>query len=109
MKLIGVKDLCEFLNVKKSTVYVWANNGILPCYRLNGLLRFDLGEIVEWVKGSKVAVPNMRTLPQKAPENQEIDTLLKEAIEKVKGKGYNRPQRGSQTNQAGKGGKIGTF
>lgn len=106
MKLVTVKEICEFLNVKKSTAYLWANGGVIPCYRIGGALRFDMDEIREWVRNSKVTPTNVRTLGKKPSKTMDIDDLIKKAIVGVKGKGYNSPQKGNQTSQAIKGGKV---
>ena len=53
MKLIDVKALSEVINVKPSTLYQWAELGQIPCLKLNGCLRFDLDEILGWIKSCK--------------------------------------------------------
>ncbi len=53
MKLMGVKELSQVLNVKASTIYQWAEFGQIPYIKLNGCLRFDLEDIEEWVRGCK--------------------------------------------------------
>jgi excisionase family DNA binding protein len=50
MKLLTVKDLSELLSVKQSTLYSWAAKGSIPSLKLNGLLRFDIEEISDWLK-----------------------------------------------------------
>ena len=56
MKLIGVKEVSEFLNVKPSTVYQWAELGQIPCLKLNGCLRFDIEDIKRWIASCKKEV-----------------------------------------------------
>jgi excisionase family DNA binding protein len=53
MKLVGVKEVSDMLNVKPSTVYQWAELGQVPCIKLNGALRFDLDDILKWIKSCK--------------------------------------------------------
>ncbi|HXX53456.1 MAG TPA: helix-turn-helix domain-containing protein [Thermodesulfovibrionales bacterium] len=53
MKLIGIKELSGIINVKPSTLYQWAELGQIPCLKLNGCLRFDLDEILDWVEDCK--------------------------------------------------------
>ena len=53
MKLVGVKEIAEFLHVKPSTLYQWAELGQIPCYKLNGSLRFDMEDIMNWIKSCK--------------------------------------------------------
>lgn len=56
MKLIGIKEVAEILNVKPSTLYQWAELGQIPCFKLNGSLRFDVEDIMSWVKSCKKEV-----------------------------------------------------
>ena len=53
MKLIGVKEVAEILNIKHSTLYQWAELGQIPCFKLNGCLRFDLDDVTVWIKACK--------------------------------------------------------
>ncbi len=53
MQLATVKELSEFLKVKEKTIYQWAEYRQIPCYKLNGCLRFDTQEIMQWMKQCK--------------------------------------------------------
>ena len=53
MGLLTVKEVSKILNVKPSTLYQWAELGQIPCFKLNGALRFDLADIQEWIKSCK--------------------------------------------------------
>jgi excisionase family DNA binding protein len=53
MKLVGIKEVAEILNVKPSTLYQWAELGQIPCFKLNGCLRFDIEDIINWIKSCK--------------------------------------------------------
>mgnify|MGYP001194378906 CR=1 FL=1 len=53
MKLVGVKEISELLGIKPSTIYQWAELGQIPCYKLNGSLRFNMEEIMNWIKSCK--------------------------------------------------------
>ena len=54
MKLITVKELAALINVKQSTLYQWAELKQIPSVKLNGALRFDLDDVLQWVKTCKV-------------------------------------------------------
>jgi excisionase family DNA binding protein len=56
MKLLGVKEISEMLNVKPSTLYQWAELGQIPCVKLNGALRFDMEDINQWINSCKKQV-----------------------------------------------------
>lgn len=50
MQIATLKEVSLFLKVKESTLYSWAENGRIPASKLNGLWRFDMDEIREWVQ-----------------------------------------------------------
>ena len=88
MKLVTIKIASEYLMVKQSTLYSWVHNGSIPFHKLNGLIRFDMDELEEWVKASKraysQAVDNLRI-----DTMSDIDKIVKKSIDSVKGKEYN--------------------
>ena len=47
--LITIKDLSAQLNIKPSTLYLWAAQGKIPCRKIHGLIRFDQEEIHIWL------------------------------------------------------------
>ena len=47
-RLWTVEDLCQFLSVSERWVYERTRRGMIPCYRLGTLLRFDPKEITAW-------------------------------------------------------------
>lgn len=98
MKLVSVKDLSQFLNVKESTLYAWVHNGTIPSYKLNGLLRFDMDEIREWVKNSRLIPCNVKISPKKS-NRSDVDSIIKKAIDDVTGKSYNPTKRETSLNQ----------
>ena len=97
MNLLTVKNICEMLAVKKSTVYVWANSGSMPSFRINGILRFDPEEVKQWLRTCKMNVSDVKTtcgdVRKKSTKNSNIDTIIKKAIEGVPGTRYNERQR----------------
>ena len=51
-KLLTVKEVSEMLCAKPATVYAWAEQGMIPHLKLNGLLRFledDIGNVKYFV------------------------------------------------------------
>lgn len=86
MKLITIKELSEYLKIKESTLYSWTSNGMIPSYKLNGLLRFDSDEIEEWIKTKKVE-PFKPQIHFKKKSNLDINNIVRRAIDDVKGKG----------------------
>jgi len=55
VKLLGVKEVSEILNVKPSTLYQWAELGQMPSVKLNGSLRFDVEDVMHWIESCKKA------------------------------------------------------
>ncbi len=53
LSLIDVKAVSSMLSVKPSTIYQWAELQQIPHIKLNGALRFDMGDILAWVKECK--------------------------------------------------------
>jgi excisionase family DNA binding protein len=53
MKLMTIHELSEMLQVKTKTLYQWAELGQIPCIKLNGALRFDLDDILSWIRSCK--------------------------------------------------------
>lgn len=51
MNLLTVNEVAALLKTGKSTVYEWAALGQIPYLKVNGLLRFDEAELLEWVEG----------------------------------------------------------
>jgi excisionase family DNA binding protein len=57
MKILTVKQVAELVQAKPSTIYAWAEQGILPSIKMAGLLRFDENEVIEFIKSCKRAAP----------------------------------------------------
>ncbi len=53
MKILTCKQVAEMLQAKTSTVYAWAEQSIIPSFKINGLLRFDEAEIMDWINKCK--------------------------------------------------------
>ena len=48
--LFTIKDLSAQLNIKPSTLYLWAAQGKIPCRKIHGLIRFELDAITAWLR-----------------------------------------------------------
>ncbi len=88
MRLVSIKIVAEFLMVKQSTVYSWVHSGSIPFHKLNGLVRFDMDQIEAWVKASKQQPSAIDIGIKKEPANN-IDSVVRKAIDEVKGNRYN--------------------
>jgi excisionase family DNA binding protein len=48
--LLTIKDLSGWLNIRPSTLYLWASRGKIPCRRIHGLIRFEREAILKWME-----------------------------------------------------------
>ncbi len=89
MKLINIKEVSEILDVKESTLYSWVRNNTIPSYKLNGAVRFDLDEIKTWLNESKRKPCDIQLPAPKTVSDQDVQSIIRKAIEDITGKGYN--------------------
>lgn len=47
--LLTIKDLSTWLNIKPSTLYLWAAQGKIPYHRIHSLIRFEKHVIEQWL------------------------------------------------------------
>lgn len=86
---ITVQDVSRILNIKKSTVYSWVSQGLIPYYRLcNGPLRFKHEEILTWAEQFKKVAGERPNKTNRYPEKQKnnIEQIIRRAINEGKSK-----------------------
>jgi excisionase family DNA binding protein len=54
-KLVDAAVVADLIGCTRKHVYDLAQKGQIPHYRIGGLIRFNLQEIVEWIESFKVA------------------------------------------------------
>jgi excisionase family DNA binding protein len=54
MNFLTVKEVAILLKIKPSTVYAWAEQRLLPSYKMNGALRFSEEDIRTWLASCKL-------------------------------------------------------
>ena len=84
--LLTIKDLSSWLNIKPSTLYLWAAQGKIPCQKIHGLIRFDRDKVTEWLESFERNPA--RTLPPALCVN--VSGLV-QLIEAVKRDAYTSP------------------
>ena len=52
--LLTPKDLAELLKISPSSVYRLVDKRAIPFYKIGGVLRFNLSEILEFVSDCKI-------------------------------------------------------
>lgn len=97
--LLTINDVAQQLQVRRSTVYVWAAAGKIPCLKIHGLLRFRPEEIARWLETFQRPLP-MRGRALTARSQDELDNII---IARAKRQAYG-PRLGDQTDAAPKGG-----
>ena len=50
---LSINDLSKYLGIKPKTLYSWVAKGILPHYRIGGLIRFKRKDIDRWVEACR--------------------------------------------------------
>ena len=85
--LLTVKELSARLNIKPSTLYLWASQGKIPCIKIHGLIRFDLDTIIAWLHSFKpdpaTAVP-----PLTRRFHPDVDRVIEAAKREVYTSGH---------------------
>ena len=81
--LLTVKNLSASLNIKQSTLYLWATQGKIPCRKIHGLIRFDPDAIAAWLHAFE---PNQATAIPPVPRDSHLD--VDRLIEAVKREVY---------------------
>lgn len=49
-KVLTVKEVADLIQAKASTIYSWAEQGLIPHLKINGLLRFAESDITAWLE-----------------------------------------------------------
>jgi excisionase family DNA binding protein len=80
--LLTIKDLSGRLNIKPSTLYLWAKQGKIPCRKIHGLIRFDPEAIEVWLRSFEPS--KVTTLPLLTRQPQvDLDRLIEAAKREV--------------------------
>jgi len=53
-RFIGIEELAEYLDLKRSTIYQWVHQQKIPYYKLGKRVKFDLEKIENWLKKKEV-------------------------------------------------------
>ena len=52
-KYLNKHDTCEYLNISMSTLNKWIRQEDFPFIRVEGVYRFKIDEIEQWIEGKK--------------------------------------------------------
>jgi excisionase family DNA binding protein len=95
-EFLTIKELSDYLNIRKSTLYSLVENKEIPFFRFGRLIRFRRGEIDMWIENHREKTIDSE---KKAREiltgikrpRVDINALVKKTIEEVKNRRYNVP------------------
>jgi excisionase family DNA binding protein len=76
--LLTIKDVSAWLNIKPSTLYLWAAQGKIPCQKIHGLIRFDREAIRAWLESFSVATSPTRSIRSRTG-GRDVDILIARA------------------------------
>ena len=81
LSLLTVKDLATRLQIKDKTVYAWVSHGKIPSVKINGVLRFDVIEIEQWLQECHVPIgpPHMPVKHRRKVSATSVDHLIESA------------------------------
>ena len=83
--LMTVKEMAARLQVKEKTIYAWASQGRIPCVKVNGVIRFDPGDIESWLQHCHVPMgpPRLRGTHRRTGSATTVDHLIERATRAV--------------------------
>lgn len=84
---LSIKELSKYLTVKPSTLYAWSSRGIIPHYKVHGLLRFKKDEIDVWIASFRKEKPATPLPSLKRRDYSDVNLLIERAMKEA----YNSP------------------
>ncbi len=55
--LMTLSDVASFLQVAERTVYLWAQRGMIPSFKLGNVWRFKRTDLERWIEECKSTTP----------------------------------------------------
>ena len=88
-EFLNIKEVSEYLGMKKSTLYFYVENGDIPHYRIRRLIRFKKHDIDQWMvenKREKIDLPKLasRALGKVSGQIVDAHSIVKKAIAETK-------------------------
>jgi excisionase family DNA binding protein len=94
---ISIKEAAKLLDIKESTLYVWAERGEIPSYKFGRLVRLKKDDIEAWAESRKVIASSVIHLHYSQTGN------IKKLVENVK-RAVLTSREGKARHASGKGG-----
>ena len=80
---LTVKQVCVWLNMKPSTLYLWASQGRIPSRKIHGLVRFEQHAIEEWLASFIPSRQPLSAVPLTRDSLADVDALIAAAKQDV--------------------------
>jgi len=97
--LLTIKDVSAWLNIKPSTLYLWAAQGRIPCRKIHGLIRFDPQTIQQWLDAFTTETSPFPSIRPGTPET-DVDAVIARAKRSL----YTAPREKPDEDRAKQGG-----
>jgi excisionase family DNA binding protein len=106
MALLNVKEVSEWLQVKRSTIYLWAEQSMIPHMKLSRLLRFDHDEIEAWLQAHRQEVTPEPISSERRHGRDNVDALIAEAKREVYTSCHGKPDQDRATRKGDTHGSV---
>ena len=103
---LNIAALAERLLVKRSTLYAWAEQGMIPHVKLGRLLRFDPDEIEAWLQNHRRECIPEPASPRRRHDTDNIDVLIAEAKRAVYTSSRGKPDQDRATRKGDTHGSV---
>jgi excisionase family DNA binding protein len=103
---LNIAALAERLLVKHSTLYSWAEQGMIPHLKLGRLLRFDPDEIEAWLQDHRVEGIPEPASPRCRHGTDNVDVLIAEAKRAVYTSCHGKPDQSRATRKGDTHGSV---
>ncbi len=60
-RLYTTEQVAELFSLKKKTIYGWAEQGRIPCFKIGKALRFRESELREFIEASRIPLTDSET------------------------------------------------
>lgn len=92
--LLTIQQLSDYLSIKRSTLYAWVEQGFIPHYKMNRLIRFKKEEIDAW-------------LEKMEKRGDESASMVKDFLDRLSTPAYNSSRIGRNQTECIESGKEG--
>ena len=103
---LDIAALAERLQIKRSTLYAWAEQGSIPHLKLGRLLRFDPDEIESWLLAHRRDVTPERVPRRRRHGPEHVDDLIARAKRDVYTPSRGKPDQDRATRKGENDGSV---